>query len=222
MWNGMPPHQLGMEPSRKREAGDGQGGLYENTRGYRCPWGRLGDDSGDRRNETYRRYSRLDPGTCPSARAPVLQRGLGSALPEAGKMKSNARSGNEQSGAAISAALSSAIRRKSSSSPYPFSAWLDVAMLFCNLTRACACGSPDFSPSPILFCFSFHCGRLRIFALDPIWRAAGTISRILALRNDPLQPELAGVLEYKRPVFLVHMLIEPHAGSGATEHAGER
>ena len=52
--------------------------------------------------------------------------------------------------------------------------------------------------------------------------SAGTIARISPLRHDAFQPELAGVLEYKRAVCLFHVLIEPQAGSGAREHAGQR
>jgi hypothetical protein len=72
------------------------------------------------------------------------------------------------------------------------------------------------SSPPILLCLPLHCGRIRILALDPIRRSAGTISRISPLRYDAFQANLAGVLEYERAVRLFHVLIELQAGSRAS------
>jgi hypothetical protein len=36
---------------------------------------------------------------------------------------------------------------------------------------------------------------------------------ILQLRHDALKAELAGVLKYERPVFLVQVLVEAYAGA---------
>ena len=44
---------------------------------------------------------------------------------------------------------------------------------------------------PLFLGFPLHRGRLWILALDPIWRATGTIPRVLALRHNTVQPELA-------------------------------
>ena len=45
------------------------------------------------------------------------------------------------------------------------------------------------SPSPILFGFALHGRRCRILDLDPMARAARTVARVLALRNDAFAAE---------------------------------
>jgi hypothetical protein len=51
---------------------------------------------------------------------------------------------------------------------------------------------------------------VRVLALDPIWRAAGSISRILPLRDDALEAKLASVIEDIRAVCF-QVLIQPQA-----------
>jgi hypothetical protein len=41
-----------------------------------------------------------------------------------------------------------------------------------------------------------------VLALDPIWRTTGSISRILPLRDDTFEAQLAGVMEDIRAVCL--------------------
>jgi len=38
------------------------------------------------------------------------------------------------------------------------------------------------------------------------------VARVLVLRHDALKPQLAGVLEYERAVFLLDVLVPPQAG----------
>jgi hypothetical protein len=38
--------------------------------------------------------------------------------------------------------------------------------------------------------------------LEPVWRAAGAVDRILALRHDALQAHLAGIGEHGRALVL--------------------
>jgi len=45
-------------------------------------------------------------------------------------------------------------------------------------------------------------GAVGILALDPMARAAGPIGRVLALRDDALTAQQAGVLEDERPILL--------------------
>jgi hypothetical protein len=61
---------------------------------------------------------------------------------------------------------------------------------------------------------------VRVLALDPIWRAAGSISRILPLRDDALEAKLASVIEDIRAVCF-QVLIQPQAQRRSWEHAGE-
>jgi hypothetical protein len=55
---------------------------------------------------------------------------------------------------------------------------------------------------------------LGFFILEPIRRAPRAISRVLPLRHDAFEAELAGMGEDGRAVAL-DMLIELHAGTGA-------
>src|SRR4029453_10082657 len=74
------------------------------------------------------------------------------------------------------------------------------------------------SPAPIFLGFSLDRRRVRIFALDPVWRAAGTVTRVLALRHDAFKAELAGMLEDSGAV-LSEMLIETQPGRGSRKQA---
>src|ERR1700737_4567650 len=63
---------------------------------------------------------------------------------------------------------------------------------------------------PTFFRFAFHDRRIPILTLDPVARAAGRIRGIATLQHDPLQAELAGMMEDKRALLVVQMLIEPN------------
>src|SRR3984893_423552 len=67
------------------------------------------------------------------------------------------------------------------------------------------------SAGPVLFRFALHRGRVRVLALDPMSRPTGAIRRIAALRHDPLQAELAGMMEDEGAIFLVQVLVKPQA-----------
>src|SRR6516164_7061114 len=62
--------------------------------------------------------------------------------------------------------------------------------------------------APILLRFSLHGWSIRVLGLDPVRRAPRAVARVLPLRHDALQPELAGVLEDERAVLLVQVLVE--------------
>jgi Creatinase/Prolidase N-terminal domain len=67
-------------------------------------------------------------------------------------------------------------------------------------------------PSPPIFLrFALHRGRVRVLALDPMSRPTGAIRGIPALRHDPLQAELAGMMEDEGAIFLVQVLVKPQA-----------
>src|SRR6516225_11023694 len=51
-------------------------------------------------------------------------------------------------------------------------------------------------PAPIFFGLTLHCWRRRVLHLEPVVRTAGPVARAEALRDDALQPELAGVAEH--------------------------
>ena len=46
-------------------------------------------------------------------------------------------------------------------------------------------------PAPLLFRFSLHRRASRVLHLEPIGRAARSVGRVLALRDDALEPDLA-------------------------------
>src|SRR5436190_20731861 len=58
--------------------------------------------------------------------------------------------------------------------------------------------------------FALHCRRVSVLHLEPIGRAAGTVWRILPLRDNAFEAELAGVPEYGLAVAF-HVLIESDA-----------
>src|SRR5215472_16656607 len=74
-------------------------------------------------------------------------------------------------------------------------------------SRAC-----DESSAPILLCLALHRRCIRVLHFEPIGRAAGTIGRILALRHDAFEAELAGMGKDGWTVAL-DMLVEPDAGA---------
>src|ERR1700683_2927768 len=77
------------------------------------------------------------------------------------------------------------------------------------------------SSTPILFGFTFHSGRFRVFDLDPMLASAGMIRRAQPLRDNALAAEPASVLENRGSVLL-KMLIEGDTRMGASQQAGER
>jgi len=74
--------------------------------------------------------------------------------------------------------------------------------------------------APILFGFALDGGRRRIFAFDPMMRATGSISRILALGDDALAAEQACVLEHERTIMLV-LGIEHQAAARLADQPGQ-
>jgi hypothetical protein len=66
-----------------------------------------------------------------------------------------------------------------------------------------------------------HRRRLRVFHLEPVGRAAGTVGGILTLRHDAFEPQLAGMGEEGRAIAL-DMLVEPEAGASLGQHARKR
>src|SRR5262245_4921057 len=72
---------------------------------------------------------------------------------------------------------------------------------------------PRPRPRPILLRFTLHGWCICVFHFEPIGRAAGTVGRTLALRDDAFEAKLAGVGKDGRAVAL-DMLIEPDAGAG--------
>src|SRR5215468_9173564 len=61
-------------------------------------------------------------------------------------------------------------------------------------SRLSACAqvlSPPFSP--ILLRLAPHGRCIRVLHLEPIWRAAGTVGGVLALRDDAFESHLTGV-----------------------------
>src|SRR5262249_24842294 len=86
--------------------------------------------------------------------------------------------------------------------------------------------SADNALSPFLFApffllFALHGRRIGVLHFEPIRRAAGTISGVLAVRDNAFKPKLAGMDEYGRAVAL-DMLIEPDAGLGFGHDRCER
>src|SRR5262249_27419945 len=69
------------------------------------------------------------------------------------------------------------------------------------------------SSPPILLGFAFHCRCVRVLHFEPIGRTAGTVGRILALRDNAFEAKLAGMGEDGRAVAF-DMLVEPDAGAG--------
>ena len=73
---------------------------------------------------------------------------------------------------------------------------------------------PHSAPSlftPVFLRLALHRRCIRVLHFEPIGRAAGTIGRILALRHDAFEAELAGMVEDGRAIAL-DMLVEPDAG----------
>src|ERR1700730_14715643 len=61
------------------------------------------------------------------------------------------------------------------------------------------CGGPS---APLLLSQSLPRRSVLVLALDPIWRAPRAIARVLALRDDTFEAQLAGVMEDIRGVSL--------------------
>src|SRR6516165_3339067 len=81
------------------------------------------------------------------------------------------------------------------------------------------CNGPS---APVFFGQSLHRRSIRVLALDPIRRATGSISRVLPLRHDAFEPELACVCKHERPILLVKMFVEPQARYCSPEQARKR
>src|SRR5262249_22186185 len=73
--------------------------------------------------------------------------------------------------------------------------------------------SSPFLVAPFFLLFPFHGRCICVFHFEPIWRAAGTVGRVLALRHNAFEANLAGMGEDGRAVAL-DMLVEPDAGAG--------
>src|SRR5271166_2010108 len=84
------------------------------------------------------------------------------------------------------------------------------------------CGREYPKRHPLLLGFPLRSRGGRVVALDPVRGAARAVARVPALRHDALEPELAGVLEDKRAVRLVEVLVEAQARRGTREEARER
>ena len=61
---------------------------------------------------------------------------------------------------------------------------------------------PGAISTPILLRFPLHRRSSRVLHLEPMRRAAGTVGRVLALRDDTFKPHLAGMGEDGRAVAL--------------------
>src|SRR6516165_3294733 len=61
----------------------------------------------------------------------------------------------------------------------------------------------------------------RVLHFEPIWRAAGTVGGVLALRYGAFEPHLAGMGEDGRAIAF-DMLVEPDAGARLGQHARKR
>src|SRR5262249_41483796 len=90
----------------------------------------------------------------------------------------------------------------------------------------------DFSPAltlermsgsfaPVLLLFALHGRCIRVLHFKPIRRAAGTVSGILALRDNAFKAELASVSEDGRAVAF-HVFVELYPGAGLGHDSGER
>src|SRR5262245_62290857 len=75
--------------------------------------------------------------------------------------------------------------------------------------------------APILLRFPLHRRSRRVLHFEPIGGAAGTVGRVLALRDDAFQAKLAGMREDGRAVAL-DMLVEPDARAGLGQDRCER
>jgi hypothetical protein len=67
----------------------------------------------------------------------------------------------------------------------------------------------------------FTARRIGVLHLEPIGRAARTVGRVLPLRHDTFEPDLAGMGEDGRAIAL-DMLVEPDAGACLGQHACKR
>src|SRR5215813_104742 len=75
--------------------------------------------------------------------------------------------------------------------------------------------------APFFLLFALHRRCIRVLHFEPIRRAAGTVGRVLPLRDNAFEAKLAGMGEDGRAVAL-DMLIEPDAGAGLGHDRGER
>jgi hypothetical protein len=57
--------------------------------------------------------------------------------------------------------------------------------------------------------FARHRRASRVVHLEPVGRAAGTVGRVLALRHDAFESELAGMPENKLAIFVFNVLVQP-------------
>jgi hypothetical protein len=60
---------------------------------------------------------------------------------------------------------------------------------------------------PVFLGFAFHCRFVAVLHLEPIGRAARTIGRVLSLRDNAFEPELAGLAKYGLTVTF-HVLVK--------------
>jgi hypothetical protein len=78
---------------------------------------------------------------------------------------------------------------------------------------------PSFLFAPFFLFFALHCRRVSVLHLEPIGRAAGTVWRILPLRDNAFEAELAGVPKYGLAVTF-HVLVEP-GREGTLQHSAD-
>src|SRR6516164_8110434 len=83
--------------------------------------------------------------------------------------------------------------------------------------RANECGSF----APILLGFALHGRCIGVLHFEPIGRAAGTVGRVLALRDDTFEAKLACVGEDGWTVAF-HVVVEPDAGASLGHDGCER
>src|SRR5215831_4503346 len=84
-------------------------------------------------------------------------------------------------------------------------------------TGASECGSF----APVFFRLSLHGRCIQVLHFEPIGRAAGTVGRVLALRDNAFESHLAGVPKYGLAVAF-HVFIEADAGAGLGHDRCER
>jgi hypothetical protein len=60
------------------------------------------------------------------------------------------------------------------------------------------------------------------FSLRPVGRAARPVVRILPLRDDAFESQLASMVKYDLAVVVLHVLVQPQSSGGLGEHRDER
>jgi hypothetical protein len=76
--------------------------------------------------------------------------------------------------------------------------------------------------APILLGLTPDRRRFRVLHLEPVGRSARAVARAEPLRDDALEPHLAGVAEHDVAVVMLKMLVELQARPDLAQHGGER